>query len=196
EIGWLPKVLEILREELEKTELIIHSSSSPELMQALLHGKMDVAFLRPDNTVQELAFRPLTEEVLFVLMPADHRLAKRKAIRVDEIRGETFINFSTKYSPELRRVIDDYLMRSGINITPAHEVETLPMVISLALSTGGVTFLPAYMTRLLPPSVVGRPLLGKAPTITLALGYSKNNLSALLKRFLLKADDLIAGAVI
>jgi LysR family hca operon transcriptional activator len=68
------------------------------------------------------------------------------------------------------------------------------MVISLALSTGGVTFLPAYMERLLPPSVVARPLRGKPPTIPLALGHSKSNGSSLLARFLTKAGGLAADA--
>ena len=56
EIEWLPEVLGILRDELHKTELIIHSSSSPELTQALLRGKIDVAFLRPDKQAQGLEF--------------------------------------------------------------------------------------------------------------------------------------------
>jgi LysR family hca operon transcriptional activator len=194
EIGWLPKVLEILREELERTELIIHSASSPELMQALIQGSMDIAFLRPDRTMLELEFRDLIEEDLFALLPADHRLARRKAIRAEDFRGETFISFPATYSPMLRQIIDDYLMRSGVHLTPAHEAETLPMVISLSLSTGGVTFLPAYMERLLPPSVVARPLRGKPPTIPLALGHNKSNGSSLLARFLSRADGLTASA--
>lgn len=99
EIGWLPKVLEILREELQRTELIIHSASSPELMRALIQGNMDIAFLRPDSTVPELEFRHLVEEDLFALLPANHRLAKRKAIRAEDLRGETFISFPANVLP-------------------------------------------------------------------------------------------------
>lgn len=194
EIGWLPKVLEIVYDKLETTELIVHSASSPQLVRALTHGRMDVAFLRPDRQARELAFKPLIEEALFVLMPTGHRLAKRKAVRVEELRDEPFISISARYAPALRQVIDDYVMRSGMDLVPAHEAETLPMVISLSLSTDGVAFLPAYMKRLLPPSVVGRPLHGKPPTITLALGYSKSNPSSLLKYFLSKADALVARA--
>ena len=85
EIGWLPQVLRALGDLLETTELIIHSASSPELLQALAQEQMDVAFVRPDDTIQELQFRPLIEEELFVLLPADHRLARRQAIRVADI---------------------------------------------------------------------------------------------------------------
>ncbi len=192
EMGWLPKVLDILQEELQGTELTIHSASSPELARALIGGKMDVAFLRPDHEAGGLEFKPVTEEPLFVLLAADHRLARRQSVRVEAIRDEPFISFSPQYSPALRRVIDNYLRHSSLHLTPVHEAETLPMVISMALSTRGVSFLPAYMGRLLPSSVVGRPFHGRAPTITLALGYNRSNPSPLLKRFLSKADELIA----
>ena len=190
EIGWLPQVLQILGDMLETTELIIHSASSPELHHALVQEQMDIAFVRPDDTIQELQFRPLIEEELFVLLPADHPLARRQTIRIGDIGKQPFISFSASYSPALKRVIDDYLRHSGVDVTPIHEAETLPMVISLVLSSRGVTLLPAYMRRLLPISVVGRPLAGKPPTIPLALGYSRSNTSPLLGHWLSKAAAL------
>jgi LysR family hca operon transcriptional activator len=45
---------------------------------------------------------------------------------------------------------------------------------------------------MLPASVVVRPLQGDVPTIELVLGYSRSNTSALLKRFLARADQMIA----
>jgi LysR family transcriptional regulator, hca operon transcriptional activator len=59
--------------------------------------------------------------------------------------------------------------------------------------TGGVTLLPLYVRLMLPPSVVVRPLQGEVPTIDLVLGYNRSNTSALLKRFLSRADELVAG---
>ena len=43
--------------------------------------------------------------------------------------------------------------------------------------------------NLLPWSVVSRPLEGEAPTIDLAVGYSKANTSPILKRFLSRVDQ-------
>jgi LysR family hca operon transcriptional activator len=191
EMEWLPKVLQTLGDELQKTELTIHSASTPELLQALLKGRMDLAFLRLDNAAPGLEFKTVTEEALFVLLPADHRLANGESVHLAEIASEPFISFPKDYAPALRRVIDDYLVQAGVDLAPAHEAETLPMVISLVLSTGGVSLLPAYARRLLPPSVVSRPLHGKAPAIVLAIGYNKANSSPLLRLFLSKADGHI-----
>ena len=184
EIEWLPKVLEILRGDLAKIELTVHSASSPELTRALLNGTMDVAFLRPDTEAVGLAFETVTNEKLYALLPADHPLAKRKAIGIDDIARVPFVSFAKKYAPALRLVIDGYLSRLGIELTPAHEAETLPMVISLILSTAGISLLPEYTRKLIPPSVVARPLRGEAPTIPLAIGYSKTNPSPLPRLFL------------
>jgi LysR family hca operon transcriptional activator len=41
--------------------------------------------------------------------------------------------------------------------------------------------------------VTSRPLQGEAPTIDLAVGYSKANTSPILKLFLSRIDELTAG---
>jgi LysR family hca operon transcriptional activator len=52
--------------------------------------------------------------------------------------------------------------------------------------------MPAYAQNLLPRSVVSRPLAGEAPTIDLAVGYSKASTSPILKLFLSKLEELRA----
>jgi len=52
--------------------------------------------------------------------------------------------------------------------------------------------LPLYVTNMLVPSVVARPLEGEPPTIDLVVGYNKSSTPSLLKRFLVRADDLVA----
>jgi LysR family hca operon transcriptional activator len=149
-------------------------------------GTMDIAFVRPDREARGLAFRHVADEVLYVLLPADHRLAKRRSIRPEDIASEPFISFTKSYAPALRLKIDDYLQAAGVRFQVAHEAETLPMVISLVLSTGGVCLLPEYTRKLLPPSVASRPLQGTAPTIGLAIGYNKMNTSPLVKLLVLE----------
>src|ERR1700761_4995887 len=48
EVVWLPQALRILRDELPDIEITLASQSSPELAGALMRGKIDVAFLRPE----------------------------------------------------------------------------------------------------------------------------------------------------
>ena len=192
EVTWLPDALRILRDELPNIEVTISSQSSAELAGALLRGTVDVAFLRREDRAPGLAFKFLIKKTSWSpVLPSDHRLAARKAIRPRDIVGETFIR-PTKAAPALKVVIDAYAARSGISLTSDYEAENLSMAISLVASTRGISLLPLYARNLLPPSVVSRPLQGEAPTIDLVLGYSKANTSPLLKRFLTKVDELVA----
>jgi LysR family hca operon transcriptional activator len=139
----------------------------------------------------ELAYRVLVKEHLMVVLPSDHRLAALKAISPKDLVGETFVIVSNT-APVLRTVIDKYLKRSGIDVTPAHEADHLAMGMSLIASTGGVGLLPAYAQNFLPSSVTSRPLKGDTPTVDLVLGYKKSNQSPVLKLLLSSLDELVA----
>jgi LysR family hca operon transcriptional activator len=170
---------------------MISSQYSPQLANALLNEKVDAAFLRREQGVAELEFRLLVKEPLVVVLPSDHRLAALKAVSPQDLVGETFVTVSDT-APVLRVVIDDYLKRSGTNITPDHEADHLAMGMSLIASTRGVGLLPAYAQNFLPSSVTSRPLKGDTPTIDLVLGYKKSNESPILKLLLSRLDELVA----
>jgi len=193
ELTWMPEALRILRDELPNLDVMISSQYSPLLADGLAKGKIDVAFLRREKGVPGLAFRLLVKEPLMVILPSDHHLAARQVINPGDLVRETFVIVSDT-APVLRAVIDDYLKRSGINITPAHQADHVTMGISLIASTGGVGRLPAHAQNFLPPSVTSRPLKGDTPTIDLVLGYKKSNQSPILKLLLSRLDELVARA--
>jgi LysR family transcriptional regulator, hca operon transcriptional activator len=91
----------------------------------------------------------------------------------------------------LRAVTDEYLRDSGLDIKVDHAVDNMAMAMSLVASTRGLALMPAYARNLLPESVVARPLRGEAPTIDIAVGYSKTNTSPILKLFLSRLDKLV-----
>jgi LysR family hca operon transcriptional activator len=193
ELTWMPEALQILRDELPNIDVMISSQYSPLLADGLLKGKIDAAFLRREQGAPELAFRLLVKEPLVVVLPSDHRLVAFNAISPRALVGETFVTVSHT-APVLRGIIDNYLKRSGIKITPAHEADHLAMGMSLIASTRGVGLLPAYAQNFLPSSITTRPLKGDTPTIDLVLGYKKSNQSPILKLLLSRLDELVARA--
>ncbi|MFJ1257256.1 LysR family transcriptional regulator [Cupriavidus sp. CuC1] len=190
EMTWLPEAMHILRDELPNVDVTVSSDYSPDLAEGLARGKLDLALLRAEPGF-DLTYRVVSQEPLVVLMPSDHPLTSREAIRPQELVGEPFIAMANK-AKVLRAVIDDYLERSGVRITPTQCVDNPAMVMSLVASTRGVTLIPAYVESLMPLSVVSRPLAGEVPTIDLAIGYSEANRSPILKLFLSRLDELIA----
>ena len=191
EMDWLPEAMRILHDELPNMEVTVSSQYSPQLADALMRGKLDVAFMRPEAQTPDLIYRLVTREPLIAVLPHDHRLAACDAIGPHDIVGETFVSVSNT-APALRIVIRDYLEQSKLDIRPDHEVDNLAMAMSLIASTRGVAFLPAYARNFMPRSVVSRPLKDDAPTIDLVIGYHKANVSPTLKLFLSRVDELIA----
>jgi LysR family transcriptional regulator, hca operon transcriptional activator len=192
EVTWLPETLRIVREEAPGIEVTFFSLTSPELALALMRGKADVAFLRRETQTSGLTYKSLVKEPLVVVLPIGHRLAARNTIRPQELTREIVIG-PAQVAPVLRTVIDEYAKKVGITLKPVYESENLNAAMSLVASTGGVTLAPVCAKNILTPSLVARPLRGEAPTIDLMMGYNKSNTSALLKRFLSRADELVAS---
>ncbi len=57
EVIWLSETLRILREEEPEVEITLSTKSSPELADALMQGKLDVALLRSKTQTAGLAFK-------------------------------------------------------------------------------------------------------------------------------------------
>jgi LysR family hca operon transcriptional activator len=199
---WLPAALKLIRDELPNIHVVISTQNSPQLAAALLHGGIDVAFLRREDGSDDIEFRTLVEEPFKVFLPSDHPLAAKKTIALQEIARERFISVSgtalsiSGKQPALRRTIDRFLNENGIEIRPSHEVDNLGGVMSLIASTGGVALLPLYAKTFLPDSITTRPLEGVGPKIDLSIGYRKANTSPILKLFLSRVDELASDSPI
>jgi len=190
EMDWLPAVMAMLRAELPSTEVVIRSQDSPDLAAGLVSGKIDLAFLRPEQQAPGLKFRLLRKDPLIVLMPRDHALAARNSIRPQDIAGETFVGVSPIRAPTLWSAINEYIKRVGIAVKPDHQAENIAMAVSLVASTRGICLVPLYIQNLLPETVVSRPIQGTPPMVDLVIGYNEANTSPLLKFLLTKTDEL------
>jgi len=189
EIGLLPEVDRILRDEFRGIEIRLSSDYSPSLAKALMRRKLDAAFIRPEEHMGDLAFRRVRTDPLIFVFPSDHRLASQEAIAPQEIANEIFY-LPSKSAPAVRRAVLEYFNRAGIDLKPELEVHNVVHAISMITSTRGVMLLPAYTQRFLPESITTRPVKGEAPTLDLIIAYHKANNSPILKLLLSRVGKL------
>ena len=175
ELDWLARVMAIVRNEIPGAEVDVLSRSSPDVAVGLMRGKIDLGLLRPEPNTPGLVFESLGAEQLVVLMPADHRLATRGAVRPRDLAQERLIGVPAARSPVLRAVTDAYAERIGTSLAPDYEVDNISMAVSLVVSTGAVALMPLYARNLLPPTVVSRRLEGEPPMIDVVLGFRRDN---------------------
>jgi LysR family hca operon transcriptional activator len=94
--------MRILHDELPNIEVTVSSQNSPDLADALMRGRLDAAFMRPEERGDELVYRRVATEPFVVVVASDHRLAAHDAVELREIMGETFI-IPSKTAPDLAR---------------------------------------------------------------------------------------------
>ena len=155
---WLPAVMRSLQDELPRIEVSISRRHSPQLAEALAAGKLDAAFMRPEEGYPDLVYKVLISEPLCVVLPSDHRLASKEMISPQDLVGEAFIGMADQ-APVLHKLTEDYLQRSQVALAPTHRVEYLSMAISLVASTRGIALLPELPAIFLP----GRSSAGHSP---------------------------------
>jgi LysR family hca operon transcriptional activator len=192
EMTWLPRAMSVLRDELPNIDVTVSSYYSPDVADALARGKLDLGFLRAEPGF-DLEYRVVNRERLLVLMPSDHRLTAKTAIRPQDMAGEPFVMASNK-ARVLHEVIVGYLQAHDVEVSTEHGVDNLAMAMSLVASTRGLALMPEYANNLLPWSVVSRPLEGEAPTVDLVVGYNRANTSPTLQLFLSRLDELTLPA--
>lgn len=191
EMDWLPDAMRILRDELPAIDVTVASNYSPELADALVRGRLDLAFMRREADRPDLEFHQIASEPIVAVMPSDHLLARTESVTAKEIAQEPFIHMSDT-APVFRHVIDDFFRSEGLSVKAEQTIDNLGMAMSLVASTRAVTLLPSYAKNFLTRSVTSRPLADGWPTIDLVLGYHRANRSPILKLFLSRVDVLIA----
>jgi LysR family hca operon transcriptional activator len=189
ELGLLPEVDRVLRDEFPGIEIRLSSDYSPVLAKALMRRKLDAAFMRPEEHMGDLACRRVRTDPLVFVFPSDHRLASQTAIAPQEIVNETFY-LPSKAAPAVRRVVVEYFNRAGIDLKPEHEVHNVVHAISMITSARAVMMLPAYTKQYLPASITTRPVKGEVPTLDLVIAYHKANNSPILKLLLSNVGKL------
>jgi len=193
EIDLLPDVTRVLRAEFPGIDIRLSSDYSPVLAKALMRRKLDAAFMRSDEHMEDLTFRRVRTDPLVFVFPSDHRLASLASVAPQDVVNETFY-LPSKSAPAVRRVVLDYLGETGVDLKPDQEVHNVVHAISMITSTRGVMLLPAYTSRYLPASITTRPVKGEAPTLDLVIAYHKANKSPILKLLLSRIGKL-GGAV-
>lgn len=191
EVEWLPHVTQILRDQLKEIDFRVSSDFSPAVAEAVQRGEIDLGFSRiepqPDVTYEVIASEPIA-----AILPADHPLAALSEIDPAALGDFPFIGY-TDTPHVLRGIVERYLRERGVTVSTSHFLDSFATGISLVASTGGLTLLPAYVEKLLPRSVVSRPLAGPSPVIEIAAGYRADNPSPVLRSFLRNIDWLIAA---
>jgi len=111
------------------------------LIHDLLNNEIDLAFISPfPENHPEIGGDILLTERLFAVVPQGHPLAGESEIRLDMLKGETFVLFKEGYS--LRNIVLDACARAGFRPNIGFEGEETDTIRGFVAAGMGVSLLP------------------------------------------------------
>ena len=173
----LAPVVEAFGRRFPHATLAMHEESSVHLANRLREGQLDVAilssgdYLRIPGTMTELACRVPAMAV----MTANHRLAKRRTIALEELRDEPIVGFTPQDSPGKYRAFVAACRSAGFTPKVSYVASIFPEICTAVKKQMGVAILSAFAEAMPHPGVVFVKL--KPPGVLLDV-YAARTLTA------------------
>jgi DNA-binding transcriptional LysR family regulator len=182
--GTLPEVLRAFRAEHPGVDLRLRELTSPEQLDALRRGVIDVGVLRLTRDVEEFDRETLAHERVVVALPVGHPLARRTRVRLSHLADEDLVLLSRREAPGLRDSIALAVAEAGGTGHVVQEVAEMQTLIGLVAAGLGISFVPESVAAAGRHDVTFLELEGEVPTVELTLVWQRGQRSALLDAFL------------
>ncbi|MEV5724824.1 MULTISPECIES: LysR family transcriptional regulator [Streptomyces] len=143
----VPGLIRAFRAEHPRVRFSLVQNYGEAMLERMRAGELDLCLTSPVPDAPDLVARRLDEQKLRLVVPADHRLAARKRVRLAEAADESFVTLEPGYG--LRRITDALCAEAGFRPKVAFEGEEAETLRGLVAAGLGVA--------LLPPPAVPRP---------------------------------------
>jgi molybdate transport repressor ModE-like protein len=161
------EAVSLYRRRHPEVELSLSEGEPDETIPRLKRGDFDVAVVFEDSfrtnaeTLAGLDCVHLLDDPLCVVLPADHSLAGRKAVRLDDLAGEPWVGGCG--GGVCQEMLVDACARAGFEPNVAFESDDHNVLVGLVASGVGVALLPELALKTRHPGVAVRPVTGSAP---------------------------------
>ena len=110
----LPAILQRLKEKFPNAEISVTSGTSQTLVEKIMHGEVDIAFISLPVEGSHVSIDPLFSDEIVAIAHPDHPLASEKFISAATLAGENLI--LGEKGGNTRRMIDDFF--DAANVRP------------------------------------------------------------------------------
>ncbi|WP_071659875.1 LysR family transcriptional regulator, partial [Streptomyces humi] len=139
---WLvPRLVTGFRQRFPTVRFELHQADENGLAQHLQDATADLVITGKDPGLPLITWRRLLVEPLWLAIPARHRLAQRRRVRLAEVAAEQFVVLKPGYG--LRSVTETLCRQAGFSPLVAFEGEEVETLRGLVAAGLGVSLIPA-----------------------------------------------------
>ena len=182
--GYLASILKRFNAQRPDVRIELFGWPTSEQRQALLEGRIDIAFMLGPFAAPGIATRLLREEEIVVVMPKGHPLARHKLIEPQQLHNERLIMGSPASWSIYRRTIFNEFDRAGVPPLVAQEAPTSSAIFSLVSAGMGITIFPEEASRSYRGQLIVRPLRMQHGNVTTICAWTKGSDNAEIAPFL------------
>jgi DNA-binding transcriptional LysR family regulator len=180
----VPTIVRQFRERNAEVDFSLRNILTIDQIQMLEAGSLDIGFLRiPIGAHPELEVVTVHREPFVLAVPASHKLAKRKRVRLHEVSGQDFVMYERAYAPGFYDLIFGMLRDAGIIPKVRQTAGEMPTLISLVDSGTGVAILPASTVKRSVASVVACEIADKIPKSEIGIAVRKGDRAPVVDNF-------------
>jgi LysR family hydrogen peroxide-inducible transcriptional activator len=190
---WLvPRVLEKVGERHPNVQLFVVGGDSTSLEPQLALGQIDLAVVNLPIPAPDLMAEPLFDEDLVLVVPVDHPLATKEAVRLKDLDGLELLMAAP--NTVSRQVLDAASAEAGVTLIPKAQFDGLRLMASLAFEGLGPAILPATAIPQWLPQGGWRPIaVDGLPRRTVGLAQRRRGLPGAPARALIEIlRDVVA----
>jgi len=136
----LPAILKELRKQHPAAEISVTSGTSEVLVDQILAGEVDIAFVSLPVDVRGIKTERLSEDQLVAIASPHHRLAKQRTIDAYTLAGERLI--LGERGGNTRRLIDQFFAQAGVTLRVAMELSRQQAIKRMVEEDMGVGIVP------------------------------------------------------
>jgi DNA-binding transcriptional LysR family regulator len=180
----IPRALGIFRERFPRVDLVLREASTPDQIRLLHSGEIQIGFIRPPFQDSAIELRTVTREPLIAALPSRHRLARRTAITLADLKADPWVMISRDLGLGFADLVLRTCLSAGFTPPVTQEATQIHTLIGMVAAGLGVTLVPAPVRSLQRPGVVYVPLKGKHPPAEVAAAFLRDGRTPVLQAFL------------
>ena len=180
----MPAVLRLLAQRHPNVLVDIAEMTISQQLAQLRGNEIDAGILRLPVCDETLSTRTLFEEGLLAIVPADHVLAARNVIELEDLAAFPFIVSGSGLQRNFRHEISSIYERRGIPLAISREVPGMHTLIGLVAAGLGVSLVPESVSAIQIANVVYLPVADDATRFAVALAWNKRVCNPALGKFI------------
>ncbi len=170
----VPHIVGRFRELNPEVEFSLRAIPTADQVQMLETGSLDVGFLRlPIGGHSALDVVSVHREPFVLVVPASHKLAKRKRVRLSEVSGQDFVMYERSYAPGFHDLIFGMLRDARIVPNVSQTAAEIATLISLVDAHMGIAILPASAVKHSVASVIACGIADQIPKSEIGIAVGK-----------------------